>query len=168
MSIGYNIPMEKITTTSDRPPNYPVYCALFLERTKGLDEWIAQRNMAAAALSRNATNDVKEIVVKSTISHLLNLAAGLKNPIKNLAFTAFLPESLRAGFKEASVIREAEERIKFLLPQIGEDRVAMLLPQELRTPQALAYMQNNKHFVLRNAITVSLQPSITHQPLTLE
>lgn len=160
--------MEKIELLTDRdtsrPPNYPLYCAHFLEVAKPIDAFIAERNRQAMAIAQSMdSNEAKIIAGRSSVSHLINLLGGIKDPIKNLGLSfssAILPKHKVAEMKAAHIITQADERAKFLLPQIGEERVALLLPQQLRTEDAAAFMYQGKHYSLQTAINASLQLSI--------
>lgn len=163
-----NITMRQLS----RPETYPLHCARFLENARPLDEWIAKRNLAAAnfTMSHDAPLEAKRIVAKSGLSHMLNSVASIRHPLKHLGLSltsVFLPENLREDLRASAIVKQADQRAEFLLPQIGEEYVAMLIPKELRTEQAAAYMRQRKHESLHIAIHASLQLPFTPQPLSL-
>lgn len=156
---------SELQTVAKSAPNYSLYCAAFLERAKPLDAYVLDMNKTASALTADihAPVTAKRLVMGTTISHIANAAAGLKHSLKNLAITTaatVLPtegiRSLRDQYSAAAIIQEADERAKFLVGFIGPERVAKLLPQELRTPEAAAHMRQSGHLALQAAIDQSM------------
>jgi hypothetical protein len=60
------------------------------------------------------------------------------------------------GKKNSLIIEYAERTTEFLAPQIGQERVAKLLPIELRTEQAATYMHQRQRFALEAVIHKSI------------
>lgn len=147
--------------TTEPAPDYPSCCEAFLSRSTELDQ-LATRLVMNAAKAIPPKTPEGQIVIGLLGALARNSTATTAHSLKSRAWQAAqaVPIQTMQDYCEGKIdsltLAFTDKKIGLLAPIVGPGLVSTLLPKELKTPEAEAYMHRERHYALTAVISHAL------------
>ena len=150
-----------IDITPMRTPHYPSFCEIFLKKAGELDK--AAIRMVTSATQAFPINSPEGRIVGHMAGNIFaNSAANKTHSLKQRALAAvqIIPLQSAQNFCATRMdeinLAFADKKVGYLAPIVGPDLVAVMLPKELKTPDAAAFMHRERRYALKAVIEHAL------------